>query len=57
MYQFFKQKNKVTLYTPGSFTEEGPNNAIMLLELEGTSCETPETCEVEFIDYPIIDSL
>ena len=47
---------QVTLYTPGVFTEQG-DNVIMLFEVEGTTCDSFQTCQVEFIDYPIIDSL
>ena len=47
---------QVTLYVPGVFTEPG-DNVIMLIEMEGTTCESFQTCEVEFIDYPLIDSL
>ena len=49
---------QVTLYTPGVFTEPNDSETIvMLLEMEGTSCDSIEVCEVELIDYPIIDSL
>jgi beta-galactosidase len=48
---------QVTLYTPGAFIEPNANNQIALIEFEGSSCANPIDCYVEFIDYPIIDSI
>lgn len=49
---------QVTLYTPGAFIEPNTNNQVALIEFEGSSaCANPTDCYVEFIDYPIIDSL
>lgn len=47
---------QVTLYTPGVFTST-LGNIVYLIEFEGSSCDVPSNCQVEFIDYPIIDSL
>ena len=47
---------QVTLYVPGAFTTMG-SNLIILIEFEGTSCDSISSCQVELIDYPIIDSL
>ena len=32
-------------------------NHVVLIEFEGASCDPSEDCYIEFIDYPIIDSL
>jgi hypothetical protein len=47
---------QVTLYTPGVFTST-LGNIVYLIEFEGSSCDVPSNCQIEFIDYPIIDSL
>lgn len=48
---------QVTLYTPGAFITPRSTNSIVLVEFEGSSCQSNSDCIVEFIDYPIIDSL
>ena len=48
---------QVTLYTPGAFMKPNSYNDIVMIEFEGTSCTSAVDCYVEFIDYPIIDSL
>ncbi len=48
---------QVTLYTPGVFTTPSATNNLILIEFEGSSCETSQNCLAEFIDYPIIDSI
>ncbi len=49
---------QVTLYTPGVFISASSRNTVALIEFESsTACESPENCYVEFIDYPIIDSI
>jgi beta-galactosidase len=56
--RYWPQKGpQVTLYTPGSFLAPYSVNQIILIEFEGSSCGSIEDCYVEFIDYPIIDSL
>lgn len=48
---------QVTLYTPGAFLKPNSNNQIVLIEFEGSECANESECYIEFIDYPIIDSL
>ena len=48
---------QVTLYTPGVFMTPSATNNLVLIEFEGSSCQTSSNCVVEFIDYPIIDSI
>lgn len=48
---------QVTLYTPSVFITKSQTNLIGLIELENSFCSVPETCYVEFIDYPILDSI
>ena len=47
---------QVTLYTPGVFTTAQVKNYVVLIEFEGSSCLSAP-CSVDFIDYPIIDSI
>lgn len=51
------QGPQVTLYTPGAFIEPKAVNQLVLVEFEGSACANQDDCYVEFIDYPIIDSL
>lgn len=49
---------QVTLYTPSIFITPSDANYVVLFEFENSAnCATPETCYVELIDYPIIDSI
>ncbi len=48
---------QVTLYTPGAFLKPNSHNDIIIIEFEGSDCKSQDDCYVEFIDYPIIDSL
>jgi hypothetical protein len=48
---------QVTLYTPSVFISPSSRNSVALIEFEGSECSSVENCFVEFIDYPIIDSI
>ena len=41
---------------PGVFFSTTSKNNIYVIDYEGSNC-TYDVCNVEFIDYPIIDSL
>ena len=48
---------QVTLYTPGVFMEPAYQHAVTLIEFEGSKCKNQANCYIEFLDYPIIDSI
>ena len=48
---------QVTLYTPSPFVSKASKNSIVLVEFEGSSCQSSAECYVEFIDHPIIDNI
>ena len=47
---------QTTLYVPSYFTTYNNRNFVILIEFEGSSCQSNENCYVDFIDYPIIDT-
>lgn len=48
---------QVTLYTPGVFMEPAYQHTVTLIEFEGSKCKNQANCYIEFLDYPIIDSI
>lgn len=48
---------QVTLYTPGPFITQSDKNYVVLVEFEGSSCDSSSDCYVDFIDHPILDSI
>ena len=48
---------QITLYTPSVFMSPDSRNSVILVEFESSSCANPSNCFVEFIDYPLIDSI
>ena len=48
---------QITLYTPSPFISKSSKNYVVLVEFEGSSCQTESECSVEFIDTPNIDSI
>lgn len=47
----------MTLYTPGVFLTPGTKNTVVLIEFEDSPCQNALNCNVEFIDYPLIDTI
>ena len=56
-FQLINNRPQVTLYTPGVFIQPDFDNYVILIEFEGSKCKNKSDCYVEFIDYPIIDSI
>jgi hypothetical protein len=48
---------QVTIYTPSAFVSKASRNTVFLIELEGSDCQNEANCYIEFLDYPLIDSL
>ena len=48
---------QVTLYTPSPFVTRSARNTVILVEFEGSSCDSADSCHVEFLDTPKLDSI
>ena len=47
---------QITLYASSYFLAPSSKNYVILIEFEGSSCSNFDKCNVNFIDYPIIDN-